>query len=349
MIRCLFFLIALASFGKQSYEPALVEPLEFVGQEAAVEDVRAALVEDSYPWYAAANDSFVMPNQPPADRKEWKAAFAMILNVIITAFIIGALVVMGWLFYRKRSRNDPDDADSADEATDDPDAVMALPPELAIHADDLLPAAERAAAAGDYRLAICCLFHHLLDQLGEAGLLRLSRGRTNRHYLRQLAEHPSRPILGDAMRLFESIYFGGHPANVAMWEKMRSSHSAISREISRPKQMQVAAIALVAGLLFLGGCGINLNTEYGRSTGNSINGTQVLFRMLAAIPSSAGSPKGRNRGQTATSFSPLAIGGEGAKSESGFGTSPKSSSWQEISTPSIISGKTSRMKPAAVA
>jgi hypothetical protein len=259
----------------------LVEPLEFAGQEAAIEEGRAALSEDAYPWYDKATDSFVMAKQPPPDREEWKATFAMLLNAIITAFVIGALVVMGWFFYRKRpQREDDDDADSADEEGEPPDAAMALPPELAAHADDFLAAAERAAAAGDYRLAICCLFHHLLDLLGKAGLIRLSRGRTNRQYLRQLAQHPTRAILTEAMRLFEGIYFGGHPADSAMWEKMRSAHSRISKVIARPKRMPAGALAIVAGLLFLGGCGSELSTDYGRSTGNSINGTRVLYRML---------------------------------------------------------------------
>jgi hypothetical protein len=107
----------------------LVEPLEFAGQEAAIEEGRAALSEDAYPWYDKATDSFVMAKQPPPDREEWKATFAMLLNAIITAFVIGALVVMGWFFYRKRpQREDDDDADSADEEGEPPDAAMALPP-----------------------------------------------------------------------------------------------------------------------------------------------------------------------------------------------------------------------------
>jgi hypothetical protein len=280
-----FLLLLLLAAGGLAEESRLeVEALPFGGREAAIEEVRAALSQDSYPWYDAQADSLRMPAPPKqADAGKWRETLALLVNAVITALIICAIIVMGWVLYRKRP-SDRSSGDNEDEAPDEAlaDSAMALPPELAAHAGNFLAAAERAAAAGDYRLAICCLFHHLLTVLGEAGLIRLARGRTNRQYLRQLAEHPSRPPLTDAMRLFEGVYFGGHAADSAMWEKMRSSQQFIERLIARPKPLPQLAVAIVAGLLLLGGCGEGLNTFYGSSTDDSINGTRVFRRMLEA-------------------------------------------------------------------
>lgn len=75
---------------------------------------------------------------------------------------------------------------------------------------DFLQAAEQAAARGDYRRAIVYLYAYQLTELDRRGLIRLTKGKTNRQYLRELKVRPSLArILEHTIVTFEEAYFGG--------------------------------------------------------------------------------------------------------------------------------------------
>lgn len=90
--------------------------------------------------------------------------------------------------------------------------VGVLPDVLAkeVGEGDFLQAAEQAAARGDYRRAIIFLYAYQLTELDRRGMIRLTKGKTNRQYLRELKVRPSLArILEHSMVTFEEAYFGG--------------------------------------------------------------------------------------------------------------------------------------------
>ncbi len=76
---------------------------------------------------------------------------------------------------------------------------------------DLLAAARRLADAGDYGEAIKLLFSYHLLELDRHHCIELTRGKTNRQYLRELQSRPQlRELLGRTMGPFEDTFFGHH-------------------------------------------------------------------------------------------------------------------------------------------
>jgi hypothetical protein len=91
------------------------------------------------------------------------------------------------------------------------DRLEELPFTLEQPADDLLTAARRAAEQGDYDRAIIFLYSHQLLELDRREAIRLTKGKTNRQYLRELRLRPGlAPLLATSMVAFEEVYFGGH-------------------------------------------------------------------------------------------------------------------------------------------
>lgn len=86
-----------------------------------------------------------------------------------------------------------------------------LPEEVRQQGTDMRGAAERSMRAGDFQRAIICLFAHQLLQLDRHQVLRLTRGKTNRQYVREAhADGKSGDILQHTVDSFEASYFGRH-------------------------------------------------------------------------------------------------------------------------------------------
>ncbi len=76
---------------------------------------------------------------------------------------------------------------------------------------DLLAAARAYLAQGDLGKAIIYAFAHQLVQLDEHHLIQLTKGKTNRQYLRELKPHPEfQDLLCPTMFAFEDVFFGHH-------------------------------------------------------------------------------------------------------------------------------------------
>lgn len=90
--------------------------------------------------------------------------------------------------------------------------IKHLPPELRRTDVDLRTEAERLMNEGQFDNAIILLFGHQLLLLDHVGMLRLSRGKTNRKYVRETAgtDRESAKLLGATVAAFERSYFGRH-------------------------------------------------------------------------------------------------------------------------------------------
>ena len=93
-------------------------------------------------------------------------------------------------------------------------SVAQLPFQVEIGNDDFRSLAAKAFHANDYRQAIIWLFSHVLISLDQKNLIRLKKGKTNRQYLRELAdERQLSSYYADVMVPFEATFFGDKDLN----------------------------------------------------------------------------------------------------------------------------------------
>lgn len=94
-----------------------------------------------------------------------------------------------------------------------------LPVEVRQQGSDMRGEAERRMQAGDFDRAIIYLFGHQLLQLDRYQMLRLSRGKTNRQYVREAnSSGESGRILQHTVDSFEASYFGRHAVTADRFE-----------------------------------------------------------------------------------------------------------------------------------
>ncbi len=83
----------------------------------------------------------------------------------------------------------------------------------------MLAAARRAYEEGDFSTAIVYLFSHQLIELDRHQCIRLAKGKTNRQYLRELAQRADlRMLLSETMVRFERVFFGDQRLDQAAFE-----------------------------------------------------------------------------------------------------------------------------------
>ena len=113
--------------------------------------------------------------------------------------------------------------------------IKHLPTELRRTDVDLRSEAERLMQSGNFDHAIILLFGHQLLLLDHFGLLRLSRGKTNRKYVRESIS-ADRDI-GERLRLtadaFERSYFGRHSIDPAEFDELWQSNSELESRLQQ--------------------------------------------------------------------------------------------------------------------
>lgn len=89
------------------------------------------------------------------------------------------------------------------------DRIENLPFVLNASQGDLLAEARRCYEAGDFGRAIVLLYSYELLQLDKHHWIRLTKGKTNRQYLREVRNQPQmRQFLETSMIAFEDVFFG---------------------------------------------------------------------------------------------------------------------------------------------
>ncbi len=91
------------------------------------------------------------------------------------------------------------------------DRLEELPFELEEPVHDPWTAARAAAERGDYNRAIILLYSHQLLELDRSQIIHLTKGKTNRQYLREVRSRPGlAAMLSTTIVAFEDVFFGGH-------------------------------------------------------------------------------------------------------------------------------------------
>jgi hypothetical protein len=220
----------------------------------AVEAGRKALQGSAeFPWYDQDRDSVKRVDvQPPKDlanrkskwqRQPWNSPKG------IPEWLIQVLEVLGWtilavaiflvIYFLIKAVMWGDwrsgvSGSAAVELHGDIDRIEALPFQLQRPRGDLLAEARRCYEAGQYGEAMIYLYSYQLVELDRHQLIRLSKGKTNRQYLREV--RPRRglsDILFRSMVAFEDVFFGQHPMDrprfETCWQGLDEFHQHLSQ------------------------------------------------------------------------------------------------------------------------
>lgn len=204
----------------------------------AVEAGREALQGRTYyPWYDPQTDSVrrldvAPPQEPPPPTNpnwrwpEWKGwnvdwsladIFWSAMQVLFWGVIVAVFVYLIVLLTRVFLGRETAAAISADdsqhiEAGTIADRIENLPFEVRRPQGDLLGEARRLYEQGDFAQAVVYYFSYLLVELDRRQVIRLTRGKTNRQYLREVRRQREdvAGLVERTMVAFEDVFFGDH-------------------------------------------------------------------------------------------------------------------------------------------
>lgn len=123
------------------------------------------------------------------------------------------------------------------ETRRDADRVEALPFHVRAASGDFLAEARRLYQAGQYSEAIVYLFSWELVQLDKHHVIRLTKGKTNRQYLREARHRPSlAAVLNQTMLAFEDAFFGRKVLSREAFEQAWSQVTGFQAELQNLEQ-----------------------------------------------------------------------------------------------------------------
>ena len=219
-----------------------------VDSEKAIETGRRALRESNrYPWYDPKTDELrrvdvradrsaenlnrqsQWQTRPPRPRTmpnwawpAWLSRFFQILAIVVALVIFGLLIwLLVWALMRSEANVEVAAGGSeAADARGDVDRIENLPFQVKRPQSDLRGEAERHYREGNYREGIIYLYSYLLVQLDRRQVIRLTKGKTNRQYLREVRQRPELvPIFELTMIAFEDVFFGDHALSRSEFEE----------------------------------------------------------------------------------------------------------------------------------
>jgi hypothetical protein len=189
---------------------------EIDAEQAVSQGARALDTWWDYPWYDDQTDGIRRINVKAQPQRTPSIASGPSWDLEWLGWTLLGLVVLGILFMllhaywnRARAGKDSGKADLVGAAAS-VDRLEDLPFPLEQSDGDLLSAARRASEQGDYDRAIVLLYSHQLLELDRREDIRLTKGKTNRQYLRELRPRPRLArLLTTSMVAFEDVFFGG--------------------------------------------------------------------------------------------------------------------------------------------
>jgi hypothetical protein len=143
----------------------------------------------------------------------------LVLLALVAGFLVWRYGSNGGGFFRSREAKDLL-AHEREKAK-----IQDLPFEIEQTAMGLLGQAAKLRAAGDYSKAIVYLFSHVLVEMDGARCIRLTRGKTNRIYLRELrGREMLKSFTNQLVQAFEFAFFGKHQLSQesfeAIWQQL---------------------------------------------------------------------------------------------------------------------------------
>ncbi|MBN1591098.1 MAG: DUF4129 domain-containing protein [Pirellulales bacterium] len=205
-----------------------------------------------YPWYDSATDSvkpIEIPELPKAE-SDWNwdwldfdfpLAAAEFLKWGIWTLLIVLVVVLVYFLLRAYFRDGnlrwAKGTESKKAQTDLQRRLEALPFAIKATKLDFLDEARRYYEQGQYGDAVKYLFSYQLVELDKHRVVRLTRGKTNRQYVREVGRAGRAPlsrVLEQTMLVFEDFFFGNHPIDrvrfEACWSRLPEFEAQLTGE-----------------------------------------------------------------------------------------------------------------------
>lgn len=225
---------------------AMAQDDESAPQVDPVAEGRDALSNGDFNWYDEQTDDLRPINVVPQDTSSSSsssgsgaaASGAMAAGALMTLLAWTALAiviaVLGYFLINVFLQHESKVAVAArkQQAMSDVDRKAELPVAVNRDIDDLLAAARQAASEGNLRDAIIFLYSHQLVVLDRNRLIRLTKGKTNRQYLREVFKHGTRAlggVLEQTLVAFEDVFFGNHALEPARFESCWNRLSEFDR------------------------------------------------------------------------------------------------------------------------
>lgn len=205
-----------------------------------------------FPWYDGKQDTIrrmdVYPPKDLAARKSkwqtrppaawnWPSWLTYLLQTLGWIVLASLLFTVIWLIARAamvEGWRSGTGTGSEESLHGDIDRIEALPFHLQRPQTDLLAEARRHYELGNYSEAIIYLYSYQLVQLDRHQLIRLTKGKTNRQYLREV--RPRRAlfdVLFRSMVAFEDVFFGRHTLGrdqfEVCWRRLDEFHQQLEQ------------------------------------------------------------------------------------------------------------------------
>lgn len=238
-----------------------------LGQEtverAASEEVKQSLNDQSFPWYDAKTQSekpvsiIADPDETGQRDSKWLGSgdwqskratrtfrpnfnwVGTIFQVIFWFLVASLLLGLSYVVITAFMKADVQLAlgsggDSEEDEEQDKTRIENLPFQVKRPNANLLEEAKACYERGDYNDAIVYLYSHQLIELDRRQAIYLTKGKTNRQYLRELRERPTlERILESSVLVFEEAFFGRHTISRSQIDRCFAQLSDFDRELER--------------------------------------------------------------------------------------------------------------------
>ncbi len=247
LIKLLVLLRLVAFAGVVCAQP-ISRPAEDSVAEAGADSLAV------FPWYdAAAEDLRRLDVEPPADLKNRDSKWLfnppnlsmpdwilLLLRVLAWTVLVMLIALVAYFLARAFMSIEDGFIDRTNSGEDltlsgDVDRVDALPFQLKRPQGDLLAEARRLYEEGQFADAMIYLYSYQLVQLDRSHVIRLTRGKTNRQYLREVRRRSNLfELMQRSMETFEDVFFGSHPLDragfEACWMQLDEFHQQLEPE-----------------------------------------------------------------------------------------------------------------------
>jgi hypothetical protein len=206
------------------------EPSFTDADQQAIETVKDSL--DGWtapPWYDASKDAVrpIRVAARPTSKVDWWAIFEPMLwgAAFLLLGLLVYVIIRAFLDRRKQPFLTAGSFPGQRALRAEIGRIEALPFQLEKKPLSLLEEAERLYREGNFSQAIVYLFSYQLVEMDKLQIIRLTRGKTNRQYLRELrARQRLRGLVESSMFAFEHVFFGKHalPQNAfeSCWRRL---------------------------------------------------------------------------------------------------------------------------------
>lgn len=154
---------------------------------------------------------------------------------LVGALLLGIAYMVVVAFIKMDARAASGGAEEEeDEEEEDKTRIENLPFQVKRTGVNFLSEAQACYERGDYNDAIVYLYSHQLLELDRRHAIHLTKGKTNRQYLRELRERPSlQGMLEETVLVFEEAFFGRHTITREKFERCWERMPEFSRELER--------------------------------------------------------------------------------------------------------------------